>query len=520
MQKKVKNMYAEMNKAVQTFPYFVLNGEDIYLSSEYKEDIINISKHYDIYNNGATFSPEGSAGDYLPSLIRYKTNKTLIDKQARFMFSNIPDINITAIDETNERDNNIIETYKKIINKIIEKNNFGQKLLKASKDCFIAGRVACLVDMSDRTGIMLHFYSAIEFYYEADYRTGEVIKFISFENVTKSTNNSGKRYCINKYEIVGEYVQVSSVLCDGSGKVVETYVEKHVTDLKNIPVVIIVNDGLLGDKKGVSDLEDSTEYESGYSKMANASFDAAGKGMNPIKYTVDINHETTKKLYTGPGAYWDLEHDQNLEDPKPQVGQIAPSMNHVDAVKSDLERLRAMMYESMDVPDISKEGLLSGITSYKALKALYYPLMTRCNEKLKAWKPALIQIFRFAVELACINASTTKELYAVSDVLQIDYNIQVVENYALIDDETEEKSSDMEEIAVKTRSRFSYLKKWRGEELKTDDAIKEELIRIAKEENMMDTLSMNAQVQSRINDEIEEEETENIIEDVVNEEGI
>lgn len=517
MKKRVRNTYTAVTMANQLFPYFVLNDENIYLSAEYKEEIIEILKYYEVYNDGAKFIPRGSNGDYIPSDIHYKTNKALIDKQARFMFSNVPDINITSIAEGDGPEDEAIETYKKIVNRIIEKNNFGQKLLRAAKDCFIGKRVACLVDMSERVGIMLHFYSSVEFYYEADYKTGEITRFISFENVTKSKQYNDRRYFVNKYELINDRVFVSSVLYNGSGEVIETVVTEHETDLKQIPAVIIANDGLLGDKRGVSDLEDSVEYESGFSKMANASFDAAEKGMNPVKYTVDMNHETTKKLPSGPGAYWDLEHDQNIDEPKPQVGQIAPSMNHVDAVKSDLERLRAMMYESMDVPDISKEGLLSGITSFKALKALYYPLTVRCNEKLKVWKPAIAQMFRFALELAVLNASVTKELYVVSDVKTVEFNIEVVENYALIDDETEEKATDMEEIAVKTRSRFSYLKKWRGEELKTDEAIEEELLRIAEEENMMDTLSMNTQVQNRMEDETNKEEVENMVEETKNE---
>lgn len=72
----------------------------------------------------------------------------------------------------------------------------------------------------------------------------------------------------------------------------------------------------------------------------------------------------------------------------------------------------------------------------------------------------------------------------------------------------------MEEIAVKGRSRYSYLKKWRSGELKTDDDIEEELLRIAEEENMMDTMSMNTQVQNRLNEKAMESQTEQSIEEM------
>lgn len=519
MKVRNRNLYTEVRTASQIFPYFVLNDENIVLSAEYKEELLEILKYYKVYEEGADFVTEGSGGSYIPSSIRYKTNKILVDKEARFMFSKMPDINI--IGNMGEQNKEQIEAYKKIVNRVIEKNNFGQKLLKSAKDCFVGKRVACLVDMSDRFGIMLHFYTSIEFYYETDYSTGEITKFISFENVTKSKQSSYQRFLINRYEVLENgVVNVSSALYDGVGKVVETYVKEHGTDLKQIPVVVIVNDGTLKDKKGVSDIKEGISYESGYSKIANAEIDADGKGMNPIRYVVDMNQQTTKNLPVGAGAFWDLEHKSELDDPRPSVGQLAPAMNHTEPVKAAVDRLRAMMYESMDVPDISKEGLLSGITSYKALKALYYPLSVRCDEKLMVWKPAIAQIFRFVIELACLNESTSKSIYVVPEVKLTEYNINIVENYALLDDETEEKQTDMEEIATNSRSRFSYLKKWRSEELKTDDDIEKELLRIAEEANMMDTLSLHPQVEASIKNKAEEQETKELIEEAENNEEV
>lgn len=522
MAKKARNIYAETVRVVDTFPYFVLSKENLAMTLEYKEELLKIQEYYNTYENGAKFTTEGSGGTYIPSNISYKTVKNLIDKQARFMFSRMPDINITSSDATgSEEPDAQIEAYKKIINKVIEKNNFGEKLLKAAKDCFIGKRVACLVDMSERSGIMIHFYMSTEFYYETDYRTGEVTKFISFENVTQSKQTTNRRFLVNRYEIINNLVSVSSTLCDGSGNVIETYVPEHGTDLEKIPVVIIVNDGTLKDKRGVSDIKDAASYEGGFSRVANAEIDADRKGMNPIRFVVDMNSETTKNLPSGAGAFWDLEHNQNMEEPKPQVGQLAPAMNHTEPVKSALDRLRSMMYESMDIPDISKDGLLSGITSFKALKALYYPLMVRCDEKLMVWKPALAELVRHIVKLATLNEAVAKELYVVADVKQIEYDVEIVENYALIDDETEEKTTDMEEIAVKARSRRSYLKKWRGDELKTDDMIEQELLWIAEEESTMDALSMGPAVQrTQQEEEIDEQIDENIERQEIEDEDI
>jgi hypothetical protein len=81
---------------------------------------------------------------------------------------------------------------------------------------------------------------------------------------------------------------------------------------------------------------------------------------------------------------------------------------------------------------------------------------------------------------------------------EIQYNISILEHYALMEDEDDEKASDLSEIAANARSRKSYIKKWRKDEFKTDAQIDDELMQIAIENNMFDSMSMNAQVQGEL----------------------
>ena len=105
-------------------------------------------------------------------------------------------------------------------------------------------------------------------------------------------------------------------------------------------------------------------------------------------------------------------------------------------------------------------------------------------------------------------------MYVLTSLEEVQYNIEVMENYALMDDEETEKSSDLSEIAANARSRKSYIKKWRKSEFKTDKQIDEELMQIAIENNMFDTMSMNTQVQSKLEKEEAELEIEESIEEL------
>lgn len=497
--------------ALKNFPYFVLKNEIKQGYNLYTQELREIQNNYINYREGAKFVATGTAGDYIPSMVNFKIAKTLIDKEARFMFSQTPKIVVTGNETEQTKE---IEQYQKVIDKVVNKSNFSKKLLQSAKDCFIGKRVACLIDVSEQDGIKLHFYNALQFYYETDYDSERLIKFVSFENVTKSTAQKERRYLVNKYEEINDTIYVSSTLFDGTGKELEVLIETKPIDLESIPAVVITNDGTLDDKKGVSEISDLMDEESAYSKLANADVDSEHKGMNPIRYTVDMNSKTTENLSSGAGAYWDLKSEQNQNEVHPSVGMIAPSMNHVEATKTTLDRIKTSMYGQLDVPNISEETMAGTITSGKALKALYYPLQVRCDEKMKTWIPALKTIFDFVLKLAKLNINIVKEIYKIETLSDVQYSISIEEKYALLEDVQEEKDNDIAEINANARSRKSYIKKWRKNEFKTDEQIDEELMQIAIEQNMFDTLSMNTNVQTELNKQANEQVVENSLEQI------
>lgn len=499
--------------ALKTFPYFVLKNEVQTGYNIYTAELLEIQQNYIAYRKGAEFITEGSGGDYVPSKTRFKKAKTLIDKEARFMFSQTPDIVVKARN-MDEAEVEQVERYQKLINKMLEKCSFSKTLIQSAKDCFIGKRVACLVDVSEQDGIQIHFYSPLQFYYETADGTDRLTKFISFENATKTNSYKERRYIVNKYTAEGEKVTVSSILYDGTGKVVEELIPEKQIDLTYIPAVIIVNDGTLEEKAGVSEIADLIDYERTFSMLANADVDCDRKGMNPIRYVVDMNANTTKNLSSSAGSFWDLKSEQNQNNVSPMVGVLSPSMQHTESLKATLDRINTSMYGELDIPNISEETLVGSITSGKALKALYWSLIVRCDEKMKTWIPAIMFIVRTAIDLALLNVDIVKTKYGIEDLKAVEYEVTVQENYALLDDETEEKTTDLSEIAANARSRKSYIKKWRKDECLTDEQINEELIQIALENNMMDSLSANTQVQEALNNMATDRKVEKNMEEV------
>lgn len=237
------------------------------------------------------------------------------------------------------------------------------------------------------------------------------------------------------------------------------------------------------------------DFEEWYSKLGNADADAERKSMNPTKYLVDMANNSTKNLSTAAGALWDLGSDQNLDNPYVQVGLLEPQMYYSEALKTTLDRIKTTGYEQVDMPNITNESLSGVITSGKALKAIYWPLIVRCKEKMKMWGPNLSLMAEMIIQGAMIYPNTIKK-YTSDILMPIEHVIEVVQNTPLPEDEIEEKTIDLAEVEAKTMSRKTFMKKWRG---LTKSQIAEELNQIALERQIIEDASFGGTTSNGMN---------------------
>ena len=74
-------------------PYSLISGElEGLYGSRVLAEMKEIIGYYDVYEKGAQFKTEGSRSDYVPSDLRFKQASSLINKEARFLFSRSPDL--------------------------------------------------------------------------------------------------------------------------------------------------------------------------------------------------------------------------------------------------------------------------------------------------------------------------------------------------------------------------------------------------------------------------------------------
>lgn len=482
----VNRSATERVSAYNRIPYALINAEVSGPTQDTLDEFTEICGYYDIYKRGATFLTEGSNNDYVPASLRYKMAASLINKEARFLFAEAPTISIEAkgdVGKTSDEAKDALTVLNDLVKTVLDTNNFEEQLIKAAKDCFIGKRVAGLFNFNEEDGITLTFLPSTQFLYETSIGNPNVItKFVAFVIVQDSVTLSEKRIFKKKYELVDGVVYVLEEMYDGAGRLLEVVTEYQETLLQRIPVAVFVNDGLTGETKGESEIELLAQYEQYYSKLSNADIDAERKSMNPIKYTVDMDAQSTKGLSTAAGAFWDLGSDQNLERAATEVGMLEPGMNYSNALKTSLDRIKTVGYEQVDMPNITLETMTGAVTSGKALKAIYWPLIIRCKEKMKMWGPQLQNLIDIVIQGALAYPNTAAAY--TDDIIQpVAYEVQVEQNTPLPEDEQEQKQLDISEVLGQVRSRKSYMKKWMG---LTDDEVQEELEQMALERQMLE----------------------------------
>ena len=447
-------------------------------------EIINF---YKIYEKGADFTAEGTNGDYEASDLKYKLIRNLINKEARFLFSKTPDflIKVDKSQAKNENEKNTLDEQESqiqtLVDKVLKENHMSSILLKAAKDCFIGKRVACIVNFNPEKGIQISFIPSLEFIYDVDSENNtKLTKLVAFYTIKDDKNRANQRIYKKKYWLDNGLCYFNENIYDGNGVLVEEQTPDTKTELDFIPAVIIINDGLTGDLLGESEVNQLIDFESYYSKLANADIDAERKGMNPVRYTIDMSPESTQNLSAAAGAFWDLTSDPTKEGSPGQVGILESSMSYSGVLSETLNRTKTAMYEQVDVPDLTSDKLQGLVTSGKTIKALYYPLIVRCDEKMLAWRPALEDVVEFIIRGAKAYPDIM-HMY-IDELPEIEYEINVDNQYPLPEDEIEEKATDMSEVANQVMSRKSYIKKWRG---LTDSEADAEIQQIAQENAIM-----------------------------------
>lgn len=451
-----------------------------------------IEKYYKIYEDGTKFETDNS-GDYIPARLRSHLIKRLIRREAQFQFGKPPEIRVSCPEEKKVDGNRVNESaMQDYLNAALKQNRLPDKLIKGARDCAIGGRVALKANFTQEK-CTIAFIPADGFVFQTSMDDIDQLERITFFCTTKDDPDKARQEIwVQKYWMENGRCMVSECFTDGYGKELDWAGTRKNADtgLDRIPAYVILNDGLSGDTDGESEVKELMTDDSWYGRLKSANIDSLRKGMNQIVWMYGADPESGQTFRYAPGALWDIKGDPtqagvNSNVANVQVGTIENSFSYANAYQNTLSNIKQDMHDLLGVPDLNLESTRSLITSGKGLKALYWPLICRCEEKMNSWRPAL----EWLAELLLYAVEVFPGLHTTyGDFTPSPHQITVENQYPLPEDESEEKELDLSEVSNKTRSIRSYLMKWGGPDSKGLDADEAdtEFIRIVEEQRKLE----------------------------------
>nr|DAK01400.1 MAG TPA: PORTAL PROTEIN [Caudoviricetes sp.] len=440
------------------------------------QEMNDILRLYDIYEGRENFIDKSEEKDYTQTEKRTNIIKKLIKEESRFLFGKTPELYIQPKNDT-DADKDKAEEINLYLNKILKDNLFSEKLVKGARDCFIGKRAAIkLYANQDTKEIRIMFLPSLEFIYESDEENpNELKKIIFFYQTNKEVEKDKQRIWKQKYEMVDGRCILNEGIYNGNGILIEPINVDVDLQLSGIPCYVIINDGLSGDPFGESDVKELLDNQIQYNRLSSEDVDTLRKGMDRIIYGIDIDPEASEKFKLKPGAFWDVPTDPTAEGKQATLDTIPTDFGYGDKIENSLKRIKSDMYEMLNIPMLSNDELKGMMTSGKTMKALYWQLITRCEEKMMAWRPALEWLIRAILEIT--------EVYQIEKLPQLNYTVTVENNYPLQEDEDEEKALDLQQVNAQAMSRKTFIKKWQGV---TDDVADAEIKQIALEREMLE----------------------------------
>ena len=374
--------------------------------------------------------------------------KKLIKEESRFMAGRAPELRVLAAAEDAEAAAQI----ERFLAKTLSDNRWQKKLLHGVRDCFIAKRVALCLDGAPGRGLTVRFVPATEFVYELD-EGGEISKIIFFYGLNDLMERSRQRVYRKKLWLDGGRCLIDEGVFDGYGRLVEAKHRGEDTGLTFVPAYVIVNDGLTGDLSGESDARELAGNQLAYNRLKSDDIDALKFNMFPQKVLVDASQASVEHVVIAPGALIDLATDPSRGGAgQASASVLEPKFGYDQRYEHAIARIRGDMHDLLSVPEASIEALRGFAASGKAMRAVYWGLICRCEEKWAEWDDALKWMARRLTEMAVI--------YGVEALPEIEFSVKIEHLYPIPDDEEDERTRDLSEVAGGARSRLGYIRKW------------------------------------------------------------
>ena len=400
--------------------------------------------------------------------------KPLLKKQARFMFSNKPDIKLNSTDYKNKK---TLEELRIWIDDLLSKTKFWKKSKEAFLNASIKKRVLLRL-IANEGNIYLKYEDILNSSYEVSNDQLIEVRFFEEDKANSIKEDEEKIYYIHKFAykniVDNETVKPFYIKQKYLGGELQSE-EEQVLDVDRIPCWLITNGGELGEEFGETDLADLKPMQNIYNHTVSDTNEAIKFGLFGVETVIDGDEDDVNKFITCPGSIHATKTDQQamVNGKQATIQRQEYSMSNISSVETFLNRIETDMYNVIDMPRISD---LKNIPSAKAMKYLYNDLIARCEEKWSDWQSVFEDMIRYIITIS----GDYKIPGFKPEWRDLDFSIEFIHNYPIPSDEEDKKTIAISEVANKVRTVKSYI-----QEFSSEDDYEEEFNEIIREQSLL-----------------------------------
>ncbi|MEG2857203.1 MAG: phage portal protein, partial [Clostridia bacterium] len=189
-----------------------------------------------------------------------------------------------------------------------------------------------------------------------------------------------------------------------------------------------------------------------YNHLKSDDADAMKFNMFPMRVFTDASQDSMDGLKIAPNAAIDLSTDPASDGKQAAATILESGFNYGAQLENTLNRIKGDMHDLIGVPDVTPEQLKGTAMSGKAMRALYWGLICRCEEKWGDWDDAMIWMVEHLLKMG--------RLYGGLDAPEFGHTVSVGHLYPVADSDDDERLGDITEVNAQVRSKRGYISKW------------------------------------------------------------
>jgi len=358
--------------------------------------------------------------DYDPT--RYATNyfKAFIKRKARWQMGGKHGIDVIAksIDNPAEASKpdyepsaeqqtefERAEAFEALIYRLWRENRMRERLLQASRDRLIAGRVAAKIMYNPVTGKLRWIWvpdtETFPIYSEDDFED-----LIACHFVKEFEEDGALYYRKQTYELIDGVCWLSEGVYNDELELVRTITELAPMGLDFIPVVLFPIEELAGEPAVNSEIDDMRSQTDVLNAMNEDAIDSLKFEMFGITAIINGPEGAAEKMEIAPGAVIGITGTGDLT---PDVKKVEGGFRWNEAFKSQYDRVKGALHEITSIPQMSISELNFGGLNADALHVMFHDVIQETEEHWLSWEPRLYELHEKSIRY--LQARTSERTF-------------------------------------------------------------------------------------------------------------